>query len=140
MNWHIMVNPDGIRVVICIKIRNDKLVAGPVWDFDYWTFVPEERFCMKHGIWYSRLFEDPYFVTLVKQKWNSSKQVFESIVSEIDNTALKIKNSEKINYKMWPSIENINGDAEMTFEESIARMKKTYQDRISWMNKAINDL
>jgi hypothetical protein GHTCC_07952 len=95
---------------------------------------------MKHGIWYSRLFEDPYFVTLVKQKWNSSKQVFESIVSEIDNTALKIKNSEKINYKMWPSIENINGDAEMTFEESITRMKKTYQDRISWMNKAINDL
>ena len=53
---------------------------------------------------------------------------------------MKIKNSEKINYKMWPSIENINGDAEMTFEESIARMKKTYQDRISWMNKAINDL
>ncbi len=122
------------------KDKNDKLVAGPVWDFDYWTFVPEERFCMKHGIWYSRLFEDPYFVTLVKQKWNSSQPVFESIVSEIDNTALKIKNSEKANFKMWPLTDNINEDAEMTFEEAVNHMKKTYLNRISWMDEAINDL
>lgn len=122
------------------KDKNSKLVAGPVWDFDYQTFVPYEEFYMTHGIWYSRFFENSDFVELVKQKWNSSKFVFESIVSEIDNTALKIEKSEKVNSKMWPLIDNINGDEGMTFEEAVTRMKKTYQDRISWMNKAINDL
>lgn len=122
------------------KDKNSKLVAGPVWDFDYQTFVPYEEFYMTHGIWYSRLFENSDFVELVKQKWNSSKFVFESIVSEIDNTALKIEKSEKVNSKMWPLIDNINGDEGMTFEEAVTRMKKTYQDRISWMNKSINDL
>lgn len=122
------------------KDKNNKLVAGPVWDFDYQTFVPYEKFYMTHGIWYNRLFKDPDFVALVKQKWNSSKPIFESIASEIDNTALKIRNSEKVNSQMWPLIENVNGDEYMTFEEAANRMKKTYQDRISWMNKAINDL
>ena len=122
------------------KDKNNKLMAGPVWDFDYQTFVPYEEFYMTHGIWYNRLFEDPDFVALVKQKWNSSKSGFESVASEIDNTALKIRNSEKVNSKMWPLIENVNGDERMTFEEAANRMKKTYQDRISWMNKAINDL
>lgn len=122
------------------KDKNNKLMAGPVWDFDYQTFVPYEEFYMTHGIWYNLLFEDPDFVALVKQKWNSSKSGFESVASEIDNTALKIRNSEKVNSKMWPLIENVNGDERMTFEEAANRMKKTYQDRISWMNKAINDL
>lgn len=122
------------------KDKNGKLKAGPVWDFDYQTFVPYEGFYMIHGIWYKRLFEDPAFVVLVKQRWNFSRPIFESIVSEIDNTAFKIKNSAEVNFKMWPIIGDTNGDESLTFEEAVARLKKVYLDRIVWMDKAINNL
>ena len=77
------------------KGRNGKLFAGPVWDFDWGTFIPDcFSYCINGAIWYNRLFDDPTFVNTVKKKWTETKTLFENVVQEIDNTEVKIRNSD----------------------------------------------
>ena len=102
------------------KGRNGKLFAGPVW--------------------YNRLFDDPTFVNTVKKKWTETKTLFENVVQEIDNTEVKIRNSDNINIQMWPIDQNTNGDESMEFTEAVDRLRQSYLDRISWLNSAINNL
>lgn len=122
------------------KDRNGKLMAGPVWDFDMTTFEYDNKFCIKDAIWYGRLFEDPNFVALVKQRWSISKPNFEAVITEFDNITLRIKNSAEVNSKMWPITIDDNGSGKLTFEERANFIKKVYQDRILWMDGVINNL
>lgn len=123
------------------KDRNNKLKAGPVWDFDWGTFVPGvNKFYITQAIWYNRLFQDPDFVTLVKQKWERSKARFETIADFIDEQAKSIKTSAEANCIQWPINQTVNKDESLSFTDAVARMKKAYQDRIKWMDSAINNL
>lgn len=123
------------------KGRNGKLFAGPVWDFDWGTFIPDcFSYCINGAIWYNRLFDDPTFVNTVKKKWTETKTLFENVVQEIDNTEVKIRNSDNINIQMWPIDQNTNGDESMEFTEAVDRLRQSYLDRISWLNSAINNL
>lgn len=123
------------------KDRKGKLKAGPVWDFDWGTFTPNATdFYIKNAIWYGRLFEDPSFVKLVKDKWTASKSDFESILNFIDSQAGIIGNSAKLNCEMWPIPQNVNGDESLSFEAAVARLRSAYQGRIQWLDTAINAL
>lgn len=62
------------------------------------------------------------------------------MVQEIDNTEVKIRNSDNINIQMWPIDQNTNGDESMEFTEAVDRLRQSYLDRISWLNSAINNL
>jgi hypothetical protein len=123
------------------KDKNGKLKAGPVWDFDWGTFIPgATSFRIKNAIWYSHLFKDPTFVALVKQKWAYSKANFSTVIDFIDSQASVIKNSTEVNSQMWPIGQDINGDESMSFDDAVARMKNAYQQRLQWLDEAINSL
>lgn len=120
------------------KDRNGKLKAGPVWDFDFAFFVPESSaFFIKDAIWYNRLFLDPDFVTLVRQKWTRSKARFEAVADFIDQQAVYIKSSAVANGVQWPITIQGPGDEYMSFDDAVARLKSTYLRRIKWMDEAI---
>lgn len=121
--------------------KGGKLKAGPVWDFDWGTFIPgATSFYIKNAIWYNRLFLDSDFVALVKSRWSSFKNKFDEIPAFIDSQAALIKNSAEINSRIWPVTSTENGDESLGFDEAVERMKRAYQERVAWLDNAINGM
>ena len=57
-------------------IPGEKIKMGPLWDFDlaygnvdYSNATYPEGFHIKSNPWYKRMFEDPYFNSLVKDRF-----------------------------------------------------------------------
>lgn len=124
------------------KDRGGLLKAGPVWDFDWETFVPDKAngYVVKESLYYGRLFEDEAFVARVKERWAELKPFFESVPGYIDARAEQIALSEGFNHTMWPITEVVNSDESMTFEEAVARMKNAYSAKLKWLNKKISEM
>jgi hypothetical protein len=123
------------------KDRNGKLMAGPVWDFDWGTFIPNNvNFRIKNAIWYGKLFEDPAFVETVKQRWNTLKPGFQTIIPFIDEQAAYIRQSAIVNTNMWPINQDINGDEKMSFDAAVNRLRGAYEERINELDRLIGDL
>ncbi len=124
------------------KDRGGKLKAGPVWDFDWHTFTPDRTtiWACKYGIWYERLFMDPAFIQLAKEKWGATKSKFEQVAYYIDETAAQIKESAEANGEQWPISSTTNGDEKMSFDDAVVRLKTAYTQRIKWMDDAIDRL
>ena len=45
-----------------------------------------------------------------------------------------------MNHAMWPITQNVNGDENMTFWEAIQRMKAAYEEKLKWLDDAINKM
>lgn len=124
------------------KDRNGKLKAGPVWDFDWATFVPNKTssYTVKSAIYYSRLFLDPEFVSLVKTRWISQKPKFETLPDYIKEIAARTKAANDINIKLWPITSTTNGDEKMAFDEAINRMIEAYKAKLNWLDIQITNM
>lgn len=132
------------------KNTGGKFFMGPVWDFDWGTFMPHKKFVVLNRqdgmkpIYYDRLFQDPEFKKRVKERWNLLKGGFGEIPAFIESEGARIKNSELMNHTMWqidPSYTGgyINGDELMSFDDAVSRMKKAYEDKMNWMDSQINN-
>jgi len=126
----------------CYKDCLGKLKAGPVWDFDRTTFKPDvKKFLNRNkALWYGYLFDDPVFVSRLKEKWSISKADFEAVIPEIDAMTAQIRRSAQYTLLMWPTTSRDNGDETMTFQEAAARLKKAYSDRITVLDQLISSL
>jgi hypothetical protein len=121
------------------KDAGGKLTMGPVWDFDWETFTDNLKFRIPDCMYYGRLFEDPEFKALTKERWNSLKANFETIPDFIEAQAEYIKNSEAMNFEMWPNVGyNINKDTHLSFDEAILKMQEFYLAKLNWMDSEIN--
>lgn len=134
--------PGHPKSVYLYKDKGGKLCAGPMWDYDYLTFMPftSSTFCVKRHLYYPKLFNDAEFVSAVKVRWPAAKANFDKVTEFIDSEAEKIRNSDKINSTMWPISQRINGDETMSFEEAVTRLKKSYVDKLLWLDQQINDM
>lgn len=126
------------------KDKLGKLMAGPVWDFDYETFLPDfaTSFRITNAIYYNRLFDDPVFVNEIKTRWALYKSRFESIENYIRTIADQIRKSNEIDRAMWPLSVNVNGlvngDWDLTFDEAVERVIRAYNDKVEWMDGQIS--
>lgn len=57
------------------KDRGGKLCAGPMWDYDWLTFTQESGWHCRNYMWYPRLFEDPAFRAMLKERWRGALPV-----------------------------------------------------------------
>lgn len=133
------------------KNTDGKVKMGPVWDFDWGTFMPLHKWTIlnrtENGLnkFYDRLFQDAQFKARAKERWNALEAGFREIPAYIESEAAKIKGSESMNHKMWPCNTQdvigyiVNQDEHMTFEEAVARMKSAYEDKLNWMDSQINN-
>lgn len=120
------------------KKRNGKLYAGPVWDFDWGTFVPGLKgTILQNAFYYRYLFANAEFKQEVKKRWEKLKPAFEEVPDFIDETASYIAESNAINSVMWPISLTVNGDEKMTFDEAVARMYAAYMERIDELDRVI---
>lgn len=128
------------------KDRAGKLKAGPVWDFDWKTLVPYKvsTWTAKTDIYYARLFSDPQFVALVKERWAMHKPKFDTVPEYIRAVAAKIKASNEKNYRMWPLAAHrsgsTNGDQKLSYDDAVERLIDSYIAKLSWLDTQINKM
>lgn len=121
------------------KDLGGKMVAGPVWDFDWGTFTSyaTNYFAVKETVYYNKLFKDEEFVKLVKERWTLLKPRFESISDYIDGLKVQLAKSDEINAAMWPIGQVVNGDEQQSFSDAVDMLKSAYNAKLSWLDSQI---
>ena len=134
-DWWIVMELTGIwepnhpKSTYMHKDKGGKLTMGPVWDFDWETYMISPWFRIKDALYYKRLFEDQRFVTLVKERWTALKPAFETLPTYIRSEAEKIRGSESFNH-----------DESLTFDAAVSRMIEGYETKFNWLDKEISRL
>lgn len=142
-DWWIVMELTGIwepnhpKSTYMHKDKGGKLTMGPVWDFDWETYMPKNWFSINEALYYGRLFQDPRFVAKVKERWDIYKDGYEKLPEYIRSEAVRIDGSEYINSLMWPITQTVNRDENLSFEEAVDRMVTSYEERFDWMDSAI---
>lgn len=121
-----------------------KMKAGPVWDFDYNTFIPaySQQFTIFTNVYYPRLFKDNAFRQLVKERWRAvrDKGLQTHICDYIDQIERQLELSDQLNAPMWPVTNNINGDTYLGFHDAVQQLKKAFSQKYAWLDNAIENL
>ena len=130
-------------------MRDRKMYAGPVWDFDWHTFqVDSYGWCVPHCLWFDKLLANASFKARLKERWSVLKPKFETLPEYIDAQALLIRRAEPSNWAMWPCYPNplagdygmINNDEDLSFDGAVDKMKQAVTKRIVVLDKLIQAL
>lgn len=136
--------PNNPKSCYMYKDRLGKLFAGPLWDFDWGTFIPSRAgsFQIKGAMYYPELFSDYYFVSRLKEKWSEYKEAgtFSAVGAFIDQTAAEVRKSGVKNFAMWESDQTINGDEHDDFDTAIGKLKNAYLSKLSWLDTQISNM
>lgn len=89
--------------------RNGKLKMGPVWDFDNGfgnsaEFSSPEGLYVKEAPWFSRLFEDPVFVSKVKERFEYFYNMRDIIFNEVNENSHYLKYAAQENDARWHTL------------------------------------
>ena len=124
-----------------IHFRNGVLFAGPVWDFDWYTFQPNTSgWAIHNSIYFGELFKNAAFTARVKERWAELKPLFEDVDNYIEQISERISASESINHQMWPCTSEVNRDQNLTFSGAVNRLRKALSDRIAELDRQVNKL
>lgn len=138
---HELGNPGS---VFLHKDRGGKIVAGPVWDFDWGTFSYNASPAAQWGLfiqwawWYDRLFQDEGFRSTAVERWRLLKPKFMTALNYIDEQEDYIALSAKRNFSMWSMTTDTNGDEQLQFSQAVARMRKILEERIEIIDREIS--
>jgi hypothetical protein len=120
------------------------LKAGPVWDFDWGTFIENKLngWRTNSGIWYSALFENQTFKEILRNNWIQYKSALEEIPQYIDSLASYTKESNDRNIALWPIDTQALSfpDKDKSFEEALSMMKAAYSTRLNILDLLITSL
>jgi len=150
---HEMLHP---KSVYFHKDGDGKLVAGPIWDFDFETLPDHRRTgwinCgtensplswmpwARRNWWNVLLGCDPEFRAAVKRRWKEwypqLKDIPEFIRRERESIAAAVSRDNR----RWPVIQagNENGDLSLTFDQAVDRIESVYRDRLGWLDREIS--
>ena len=116
---------------------------GPVWDFDYLTFLTSRSSkwagANQNGYYFKSLCNDPVFRTRLVELWNLYKNNLEGFESYVNSMADQIRESEKFNTTMWgysntSQDQGQNGDNTLDFQAAVNRMKTAFSEKLAWMD------
>lgn len=141
-NFHSSVN--------LYKDRGNKICIGPVWDFDigagninFNDGDKPEGWWIRNYKWYKRLFDDPAFRQLVKDRWNQLKSdQINTIIDLVDAQARYLDRSQKENFGTWDILGTYvwpNAVVPGSYQGEIDYLKSWLSQRIAWMDSQIND-
>jgi hypothetical protein len=132
--------PTHPKSVYMYKDRGDKIHAGPVWDFDYFTFQPYYNTMLinTNAVWNDRIINDPATHPVIKQRWNARRDKFKTIAEEIDRQYESIIESAEYNATLWPLSLNVNRDDALSIKDAVARMRNYYVTKFEYMDSYIN--
>ena len=127
--------------VYAYKDINGPFKMGPVWDFDWRTLTAKSpsSFTLSDYLYYRHLFKDPYFVTVMKERWKKFYPKFQTIPNFIDSQALILMKSQQLNYDLWGYPQDPNKESE-DYLEAVKKIKDSYTAKLTWLNNAIESL
>lgn len=156
-------NSDGYKLSTYIHrdptALDDRLKAGPIWDFDQtygvssvcsgddhcgWNFLENQGGCediQTMPRWWETLTQDPAFCQLVVDRWTNYRSTFlhpDSIDAWIDSTAAFLQAPQERNFSRWPVLgESIWAEPEVlpTYNAEISYMKAWIKKRAAWMDR-----
>ncbi len=122
--------------------RDGVMYAGPLWDFDWYTFQPSmSGLLISKSIYFEKLLADASFCELLRTRWAALKPSFETMGDYIDAKAAEIHASEPLNWALWPcTSSSVNGDERMSFDAAVARLKNALNQRIETLDAAVRKL
>jgi spore coat protein CotH len=160
-------NVDGFRLSTYMhKDKNGKLKMGPIWDFnlafgnanycgggdtDSWAYQFNSR-CPNDfwavPFWWDRFLQDPEFVSRLKARWaelRGNALSDASILNKIDDyeTLLNKSGSVDENFKVWQILGVYvwpNNYVGKTYQEELNYLQEWIKSRLTWMDRAVNNL
>ena len=139
--------------------RGGKLKMGPLWDFDLgfggypsswseetstWANNPEGAgFDLSGTSWFSRLFQDPLFVSKVKERFNYFYNNRNLLYERIDTNASIINNKIEEENKLWGRLGDVSltpTEVQSLYQDKVTSLKTWISLRLEWMNTYINSL
>ena len=131
-------------------IPGEQIKMGPLWDFDlafgnvdYADSRYPEGWWVKYNPWYERLFQDPYFVAKIKERFEYFNNNQDLIINKIDSYSEQLKWAQKENDDKWQTMGVFvwpNPVVFDTYQEEVDNMKSWYSTRMSWLESAIDGL
>lgn len=137
-------------------ITRSKLHMGPVWDFDYKTFISklnnEQRSKMwvganQQNYYYYYLCKDPMFRERMLYLWEEYREIItpKAFTNHIDSMADYIRLSELFNTRMWgysntSQDQGQNGDNELSFQDAVDLVKKAFKEKRVFMDDYLETL
>ena len=155
---HELRNPGSVFIHKDVEggVADGKLIAGPVWDFDYGTFnfeyqdgkyddgtywypehVKRYELYLEDGIWYAHLFKNAKMKALAKERWAVLKPKFETMPGFIRENGEYLKESAKENFAVWPMTTSLNYDEKLSYKDAVEKMANVVEERIKNMDDAI---
>lgn len=156
INWYLVDeiagNPDLFWSTYLYKKRNnDKLFAGPVWDFDLGFNADERLGDAVHKLmidaghepktWINQLMKDPYFRHAVRDRWNAVKADVATLPDFVDQVAAQLDYSQRLNFMLWDILStkvHLNLEAAGSYEGEVAFLRNYLVDRIAWLDGQFN--
>ncbi len=144
------------KSVFMHRDKGGKMVAGPVWDYDYGTFIKDPLMYLSdpaarrtgynfmyqsssHGHYYGRLMQDREFKKLMQERWMALRDDLATIPDFVDRTAAGIRASEAVNHDMWPiGSRNTSHDETLSFDEAVSRLKEAYTGKWQFLDGQIS--
>lgn len=140
-----------------------KLHMGPVWDFDYKTFISELKTTGWNGrvttddrshkwvganqqnYYYYYLCKDPAFRSRMLALWNAYKPFItpDLFNDYIDRMAASLILSEEFNTEMWGNSgkdQDQNGDNKLSFLQAVELMKTAFAEKRQFMDENLGTL
>ncbi|MGB5981614.1 MAG: CotH kinase family protein [Nonlabens sp.] len=128
----------------------EKLKMGPVWDFDisfgninYRNNETTDGFYLKNRGWFNRLFQDPYFVDKVQQRFSFYYNNMDLIYDYIDAHRINLDASQTANFQVWPILGSYvwpNYVWFNTYDEEVDYLEQWIRLRMDWLNAEIPNL
>ena len=140
--------------------RKDKLQVAPVWDAEWslglayredeyagWAGLPAQpdRYQAIWSKWkyFGRLFEDPYFVDVVRNEWETLKPMIPAFQDKMAYVAEGISKDQVRNFEKWGtlwwhvSVGLVRFD---TWEEEVSYVSEFFKDRVVWLDNYLSTL
>ncbi|HOQ01581.1 MAG TPA: CotH kinase family protein [Acetivibrio clariflavus] len=155
-----------IRSTRIYKDRNEKLKAGPLWDYDLgFGCIPGFGFGFGGGgtssntegwqfemmgmgnttcDWFYTLMQDPSFQSKISARWSQLRQGPLSdtqLIALVDSLASPLSNAAKRNFQKWnilgtSMVGGFNTQTTQTWEEQITILKNFLTQRAAWLDQS----
>lgn len=120
------------------------LRMGPIWDFDislgnvnYNGNMTYDGFWIKNAYFISKLFDDPSFVQLMRNRFNYFKAQIDSILNWINSQAVYLQYSAVENDNVWRTLYTEtwpNYAISGSYQNEVAYLKYYLENRMDWLD------
>ncbi|MDE6649988.1 MAG: CotH kinase family protein [Muribaculaceae bacterium] len=157
LSWFVVsemtANPDAFWSTYIYKNQDDpKIYWGPLWDYDIAFNNCKRKGDMTRrmvlqdgfgedltGVWLRRMWEDPWFVNAVNEKWKSMVEngAEEHMLNFIDEKESELSVSQTLDGKLWPINKRVYDEYVVfsTYSATVDFLRKFIRERVAYLTE-----